>query len=374
MVSSHVIIPPSYVSNTQRYHREANKRVLDIMQTSQIYRQRWHKLHYRPSRAGPASEGVEFNTEANTIYSSKLSHISMKRLIAATSICPDVCIFKDNNPLIKGDKVKLTLYNDTNSLKGLLNIIRTFQDLMESIDAVEVSSICPFDAAIELRNEVFTTNSTYMGNIFSSSSMSGDSHASSSSMSGDSHASSSRDALESRYLGMETKTSSFATDNLLNSNAKNTGNTHNSTIHCGDEERHNGLRSMYTYIEPYIDIEPSSRHTAEPKPSSDRARLDIEYSIKVIAYNRPRSLYRLLKSLADAEYPINESQNDDNKSNKNTSISLTIYIDGCKDSNFSSNQCLLIKESIEVADNFKWRFGTKSVIARESNFGLPKQW
>ncbi|MGX1930509.1 glycosyltransferase [Flagellimonas sp. 2504JD4-2] len=71
--------------------------------------------------------------------------------------------------------------------------------------------------------------------------------------------------------------------------------------------------------------------------------------IVVVAYNRPRSLKRLLKSIADARYP-------------NGDIELIISIDRGDD-----NQKVL-----ELANQFDWKFGTKKVIYQESNLGLRK--
>ncbi|MCL6266233.1 hypothetical protein [Flagellimonas myxillae] len=74
-----------------------------------------------------------------------------------------------------------------------------------------------------------------------------------------------------------------------------------------------------------------------------------EIPIVVVAYNRPRSLNRLLKSISEAHYP-----------NKN--IDLIISIDKGE-----NNQDVL-----ELAITFEWNFGTKKVQYQETNLGLRK--
>ncbi|MFT6246367.1 MAG: hypothetical protein ACJA0U_002476 [Salibacteraceae bacterium] len=74
----------------------------------------------------------------------------------------------------------------------------------------------------------------------------------------------------------------------------------------------------------------------------------IEPTLVVIAYNREKSLKRLLKSLAAANYP-----------SKN--ITLHISIDASKNS--------LVKE---VADTFEWKYGEKVIDLKTENIGLLK--
>ncbi len=73
----------------------------------------------------------------------------------------------------------------------------------------------------------------------------------------------------------------------------------------------------------------------------------INTPIVVVAYNRPRSLIRLLNSLKKADYP-----NDD--------IDLIISIDKGDD-----NTAVL-----GIANNFKWGFGDKKVVHQSENLGL----
>lgn len=70
-------------------------------------------------------------------------------------------------------------------------------------------------------------------------------------------------------------------------------------------------------------------------------------AIVVIAYNRPKSLRRILSSLSKAYYT--------------DQIPLIISIDkGDND------------DVVEIANNFEWKFGTKRVIAHPQNLGLRK--
>lgn len=70
--------------------------------------------------------------------------------------------------------------------------------------------------------------------------------------------------------------------------------------------------------------------------------------ILVIAYNRPKSLKRLLDSIALSEYPLG-------------SINLVISIDGNEN-----------KEVKHIADLFDWKYGNKEIIVQSQRLGLKK--
>jgi len=76
---------------------------------------------------------------------------------------------------------------------------------------------------------------------------------------------------------------------------------------------------------------------------------DMNTPIVVVAYNRPRSLTRLLGSLSNARYP-------------NKEIDLIISIDKAND-----NQKVL-----GIANAYEWDHGIKKVIYQEENLGLRK--
>ena len=71
--------------------------------------------------------------------------------------------------------------------------------------------------------------------------------------------------------------------------------------------------------------------------------LRINYNIKVLCYNRPASLSRLLRSLANADY------------GNERNISLEILID----SNKSADDFQIIQEVVHVAETFIWSYGPK---------------
>lgn len=77
---------------------------------------------------------------------------------------------------------------------------------------------------------------------------------------------------------------------------------------------------------------------------SKKKRADI--AIVVVAYNRPRSLSRILNSLSTANYPDAE-------------IPLVISID------HGDNQ-----EVLDVANTYQWEYGEKTVLYQEENLGL----
>lgn len=71
-----------------------------------------------------------------------------------------------------------------------------------------------------------------------------------------------------------------------------------------------------------------------------------DIAIVVVAYNRPRSLNRILNSLSTANYPDAE-------------IPLIISID------HGDNQ-----EVLDVANSYQWEYGEKTVLYQEENLGL----
>lgn len=75
----------------------------------------------------------------------------------------------------------------------------------------------------------------------------------------------------------------------------------------------------------------------------------INTPIVIVAYNRPRSLLRLLRSISNANYP-------------HKGITLIISIDKADNNN----------EVLEIANNFEWHFGTKLVNYNKENLGLRK--
>ena len=75
-------------------------------------------------------------------------------------------------------------------------------------------------------------------------------------------------------------------------------------------------------------------------------------AIVVTAFNRPKSLKRILSSIAKAEYKTN-------------SVEIVISIDFLKD-------CKKNKEVIAIANNFKWIHGNKKILIQKKNLGLKE--
>lgn len=73
----------------------------------------------------------------------------------------------------------------------------------------------------------------------------------------------------------------------------------------------------------------------------------LNIAIVVIAYNRPTSLIRILESLNNAKY--------------DKSVDLIISIDKSNTNKVN-----------EIANNYNWKFGNKTVISHEVNLGLKK--
>ena len=70
-------------------------------------------------------------------------------------------------------------------------------------------------------------------------------------------------------------------------------------------------------------------------------------AIVVVAYNRPKSLSRILSSLENANYPREP-------------VPLIISIDWAEDN----------LDVLEIAKDFNWKFGEKKVIYQQMNLGL----
>lgn len=73
-------------------------------------------------------------------------------------------------------------------------------------------------------------------------------------------------------------------------------------------------------------------------------------AIVITAFNRPRSLKRVLTSISNSEYP-------------NSGVDLVISID-------FSKECVKNREVISIANAFNWEFGDKKVFVQDNNLGL----
>ena len=99
----------------------------------------------------------------------------------------------------------------------------------------------------------------------------------------------------------------------------------------------------------------------QTKKKNDKS-FKINYLIKVLTYNRPDSLKRLLDSLVNAYY-------------NNYTINIEILIDGPKLLNENNeNEIKLIELTKKISADFVWLYGTKIITIRKNNIGLANQW
>ncbi|KAJ3221037.1 hypothetical protein HK099_003815 [Clydaea vesicula] len=101
--------------------------------------------------------------------------------------------------------------------------------------------------------------------------------------------------------------------------------------------------------------------------SKNKLSSNSRFTIKILTYNRPNSLRRLLNSLSNSNYEILFL----NGSNFN-SINVDIFIDYPKLPNLSN--LIVRKEVLKVAENWEWKYGEKLIHVRYKNVGLAAQW
>jgi len=97
-----------------------------------------------------------------------------------------------------------------------------------------------------------------------------------------------------------------------------------------------------------------------PPPSSHSMS---KYVFKILTFDRPEALTRLLQSLLEADYLGRKD------------IDLEIFVDLPEGENPELAQITPNREKcIKIAEKLKWPFGKKKVIVREQHFGLAGQW
>jgi Protein of unknown function, DUF273 len=114
-----------------------------------------------------------------------------------------------------------------------------------------------------------------------------------------------------------------------------------------------------------IVVSPQSTTQLDPKPDADdhdaavgvtrKERADLK--VIVMTYNRAHSTLRLLKSIANANYPTN------------VRIDLMVSIDRPKDPNKAHDA-----DTVRIADEFEWKLGQKTVVKQPENLGIYGQW
>ena len=85
------------------------------------------------------------------------------------------------------------------------------------------------------------------------------------------------------------------------------------------------------------------------------------FSIKVLAYNRPDSLVRLLTSLKRADYDGRR-------------VALHVFIDGPREGKDEDADRRRVYATVTKAAGFHWPHGAFEVTARKTNVGLALQW
>lgn len=128
------------------------------------------------------------------------------------------------------------------------------------------------------------------------------------------------------------------------------------------EEAHEAVLQVQHHSSPWwldgTNLPNSSYYKSCP---SDIMTHSVNYTIKVIAFNRPQSLFRLLQSLFAADYC-------------GMVVSLDVLIDGFSKSIDES----LVQQTIAVAEHFRdevvWDQGKMTVYYRDVNVGLASQW
>ncbi len=139
-----------------------------------------------------------------------------------------------------------------------------------------------------------------------------------------------------------------------------------------------GGRSSYMYAaqERLLQLKKGMAHGRERSRKSEvnaagsvadaTNKLQMEYSVIILAHKRPWSLARLLDSLLAADFSAPSQQ----ETIVTWNVSLTIYIDANK----SATDHSLIDQVFAIAANFTWPHGDKRVIRRERNIGLIDSW
>jgi len=95
-----------------------------------------------------------------------------------------------------------------------------------------------------------------------------------------------------------------------------------------------------------------------PLPAPPKPKEPI-LTIKVITFDRPKSLKRLFKSLFKANYHGDR-------------VDLGVYIDYPE--TFEHEVMKNRDEVIQISKSFKWKYGEKEVIVRDKHYGLAGQW
>ena len=132
---------------------------------------------------------------------------------------------------------------------------------------------------------------------------------------------------------------------------------HNNYIVGADNKRQRFMNmSMWLIDEEVRKCRPFPHYLA-PAPKGEPLML-----IKILAFDRPKPLLRLLKSLSAVDF------HDD-------PISLDFYIDFPDEEHANDAETLANRRKvILLAEKFQWNHGPKRVVARTEHHGLANQW
>ena len=84
--------------------------------------------------------------------------------------------------------------------------------------------------------------------------------------------------------------------------------------------------------------------------------------IKILAFDRPKALLRLLKSLSAANF-------------HGDTVPLDFYIDFPDEEHANNPETLTERRKVVMlAEKYQWNHGPKRVIARTEHYGLANQW
>ena len=112
-----------------------------------------------------------------------------------------------------------------------------------------------------------------------------------------------------------------------------------------------GVRAHYARGAPATEPPRSAPPPPTPPP----------LTVKVLTYNRPASLERLLKSLEEADY-------------LDDTVALEIYVDGVRDKDKAVGGDPKRDQCVALARAFAWSHGPKTLFLRRRNVGLVGQW
>lgn len=99
-----------------------------------------------------------------------------------------------------------------------------------------------------------------------------------------------------------------------------------------------------------------------PLPAAPPKIENVRMTIKVLAFNRPKPLLRLLQSLDAADFMGDQ-------------VSLTFFIDYPNEEAAGDHQVLIDRgKVIKLAQAYRWKNGPKKVVVRKEHYGLANQW